>query len=196
MPEKTYTTFEVSRICGVYPTTVINWVKQAKLPAFVTPGGHRRIKRDDLVAFLKKYNFPTPPELSASRKRVLIVDDDADFARTMAKAFEKHRSEFEPVVMTNGIEALVSLGKRTPDLVILDVVMPIVDGGTVCATLKESPETKGIKIIAVSGKKLQDRQVKYFRAKADAFLTKPFDMDDLVKKAADLLRVDLAAPTY
>jgi excisionase family DNA binding protein len=194
MAEKTYTTFEVSRICGVYPTTVINWVKQQKLPAFVTPGGHRRIKRDDLVVFLKKYNFPTPVELSASRRRIMVVDDDVSFARMIEKAFEKYRSEFEVVVINSGIEALIALGKRAPDLVILDVVMPVVDGATVCATLKANPETRHVRILAITGKKLADRQLKFLRSNADGLMVKPFDVEAMVKKAADILRVDLPVP--
>ena len=56
--EKTYTTFEVSRLCGVFPSTVIYWANKRKLKVFKTPGGHRRITRDYLISFMTKHEFP------------------------------------------------------------------------------------------------------------------------------------------
>jgi len=74
---KTYTTFYISKICDVYPTTVANWIDEGKLKAFTTPGGHRRVSADDLKEFLKKYNMPVPEKLfSNGKKKVLAVDDD------------------------------------------------------------------------------------------------------------------------
>jgi excisionase family DNA binding protein len=191
MAKKTYTTFEVGEICGVYPTTVINWVNQKKLGAFVTPGGHRRIRREILVEFLKKYNFPTPVELLGTRRRVLIVDDDPGFAKMLQKAFQRHAEQFDSEVVPNGIEALVRLGKNPPDMIILDVVMPAVDGSTVCATLRANPETRGIRILAVTGKALSDEQKKFIRSKSDGLYRKPFDPNSLVRRAAEVLRMEL-----
>ena len=65
-----YTTHQVSKFCGVYPTTVINWVEEEKLPAYTTPGGHRRIKRDDLIKLMKKNNMPIPEELAKESMRL------------------------------------------------------------------------------------------------------------------------------
>jgi excisionase family DNA binding protein len=191
VPKKTYTTFEVGEICGVYPTTVINWVNQDKLPAFVTPGGHRRIRREDLVTFLQKYNFPTPPELLGSRRRVLIVDDEAACAQMMRRVFEAYPEQFEVIELHNGIEALVSIGRTPPDLVVLDVVMPIVDGGTVCSTLRGNPDTRSIRILAITGKKLPDRTARFIRANTDGLFQKPFKTEALLQRAADLLKVSL-----
>jgi excisionase family DNA binding protein len=191
MAKRTYTTFEVGEICSVYPTTVINWVNQKKLPAFVTPGGHRRIRREDLVEFLKKYNFPTPVELLGSRRRILIVDDDVAFARMLMKAFERHNDQFDTQVIHNGIEALVALGKKPPDLVLLDVVMPIVDGSTVCATLRANPDTRHIRIIAMTGKRLPDETTKFIRSKSDGLYRKPFDPSSIVRRAAEVLKMEL-----
>ena len=73
----------------------------------------------------------------------------------------------------NGIEALVAIGKQPPDLMVLDVVMPVVDGATVCATLRSHPEPRRIKILAVSGKKLTGRVTRFIRSKSDGFFRKP-----------------------
>jgi excisionase family DNA binding protein len=191
MAKKTYTTFEVGEICSVYPTTVINWVNQKKLPAFVTPGGHRRIRREDLVEFLKRYNFPTPVELLGSRRRVLIVDDDVAFSKMLLKAFDRHNDQFDAQVINNGIEALVSIGKKSPDLMLLDVVMPVVEGATVCATLRANPDTRHIRIIAMTGQKLSDDKTKFIRSKSDGLYRKPFDPGSIVRRAAELLKMEL-----
>ena len=77
-----YTTHEISRFCNVYPTTVINWIKDGMLPAYTTPGGHRRIKREDILHLMKKNNMPIPDELSKTGKdRVLVIDDDPKILR-------------------------------------------------------------------------------------------------------------------
>lgn len=192
MAKKVYTTFEVGEICGVYPTTVINWVNQRKLPAFVTPGGHRRVRREDLVDFLRKYKFPTPTELLGSRRRVLIVDDDAPFAKMLGRAFERHKEQFDVEVLNNGIEALVSIGRRPPDVAVVDVVMPMVDGQAVCSTLRACHDTRNVRIVAITGKKLPDHVAKFIRSKSDGLYRKPFEPYSLVRRVADILRLELA----
>ncbi len=71
-----FTTFEISQICEVNPTTVQNWVKGKKLRAYSTPGGHRRVRREDLVAFMREFGLPIPRELEP--RLVLIVDDERE----------------------------------------------------------------------------------------------------------------------
>ncbi len=191
MALKTYTTFEIGRICGVYPTTVINWVKQKKIPAFSTPGGHRRVRHEDLIEFLKEYNFPVPPELRADRKRVLIVDDDPAMGKLLLKAFEPYAETFDVRLCEDGVEALVAVGQRPPDLILLDVVMPVVDGSRVCATLKNNPDTKHIRIFVMTGKRLPERAERFLRRTADGFFSKPFDVRAMLRLAADRLKVTL-----
>ena len=120
------------------------------------------------------------------------MDDDLSFARMIEKAFRRPKGVFETKVITNGIEALVALGKKPPDLVVLDVVMPVVDGSTVCATLRANPDTRHIKILAVTGKRLPQSTSRFIRSKTDGFFKKPFDPKDLVRKAAEVLRVEAA----
>src|SRR5437773_11375754 len=77
------TTFEISEICEVNPTTVQNWVRENKLRAFVTPGGHRRVRRGDLIAFLKKFGMPLPRGLEDEDRLVLVVDDARDICNLL-----------------------------------------------------------------------------------------------------------------
>ena len=73
-----YTTHEVSRLLHVNPRSVINWIEQSLLPSYRTPGGHRRIRREDLLAFLRKHQIPTPEALVEGKFNVLIVDDEQE----------------------------------------------------------------------------------------------------------------------
>jgi excisionase family DNA binding protein len=189
MPEKTYTTYEIAGFCDVYPSSVINWIDDGKLKAYVTPGGHHRVTREDLLKFLKQFNIPIPAELEEREKRVLIVDDDAEMARLIEKAFRKHAKDLRPEVCHTGVDALLRIGQDVPDLVILDIVLPKMDGFLVCKMLKTRPETRSIKIIGISGKKVPITEKNLSEYSLDAFFSKPLDLVELLAKSSELLRV-------
>lgn len=190
MPEKTYTTHDIARFCDVYPSSVAKWINDGELRSYQTVGGHHRVTREDLAAFLRRLRIPPPPELS-SIIRVLIVDDDAEVARVLERAFSRRPELFQTEVCHDGIEALIRIGQKPPDLVILDVVLPKMDGVQVCRVLKTKPETRGIKVIAISGRSTPSTEKKLAAVKVDAFFRKPLDQDELLAKAAGLLRLDL-----
>lgn len=185
--ERTFTTFEVARACGVFHTTVINWVNKGKLKARVTPGGHRRIPLSELVGFMKKYDMPVPPDVEDEHKRVLVLDDEPMMTRLIEKGFAKHKERYAVEVANNPVEALVRVGKRLPDLLILDLMMPVMDGFQVCQVLKSSPLTKDVKIVAISGRKLTGSQQDFLAKNADQFFQKPFEMAALVSAVDKLL---------
>lgn len=177
MPKRSYlTTFEISRICEVNPTTVQNWVKEKKLPAHVTPGGHRRIRREDLVRFLREFSMPIPLELGTPPPLVLVVDDEQDIIDLVTAALQSGGQALEIVGATSGVEALLIIGERKPDLVILDILMPGMNGIEVCQTLKASPVTRNLRIVAVSGRHDPDLRARVLAAGADHFFTKPLDL--------------------
>lgn len=188
MREKTFTTFQVAEICGVYPSTVINWVKRNQLPAYTTPGGHRRILESDLQAFLEKYKFPMPEWLPLGKRRVLVVEDDPAVGQLLLKAFKRAAPELEVRWLKDGVEALLALGQEPPDLVVLDVVMPNVDGGHVLATIRSSANTARTRVIGITGKRLAPEKLEYMEKNTDAFFLKPFDVKALCDKGLSLLR--------
>ena len=177
MPKRSYlTTFEVSRLCEVNPTTVQNWVKENKLPAHVTPGGHRRIRKEDLVRFLRDFGMPIPPELSALPPLVLVVDDEQDIIDLVTAALQSGEQTLEIAGARSGVEALLIMGERKPDLVILDIMMPGMNGIEVCQTLKASSVTRNLRIVAISGRHDSDLRARVLAAGADRFFTKPLDL--------------------
>jgi len=190
---RTYTTHEVAHICNVYPTTVIGWIKKNKLRAFATPGGHRRVLRSDLVNFLKQFGFPVPEELGARRKRVLVVEDEESVGRLLCKALRRQSDDVQVDWTRDGIGALLALGKNPPDLLILDVVIPVVDGPGVLASLRADPQTRKIKVIGITGKRLPPDKTAFVKRHVDCFFFKPFDMAKFAEKAMGLLGIASAA---
>src|SRR5713226_4530514 len=122
-----YTTHEVSRLLQVNPRSVINWIEQSRLPSYRTPGGHRRIRRDDLLAFLRKHQIPTPAPLIDGAFSVLIVDDEEEIAGMLRTYFQR-QGGYEISSASDGISALMEVGRIKPDLLILDIMIPGVDG--------------------------------------------------------------------
>ena len=186
-----YTTFEIGEICGVFPSTVINWIKDGRIKASYTPGGHRRVVQADLLEFMKKLGYPIPLEMGGAWKRILIVDDEKTVCRMIQRAFRDYAALFKTETLSSGIDALVEIGKSRPDLVILDVVMPVIDGASLCASLKANPVTRDIKLIGITGKRLPGTKLRFIKKNTDAFFRKPLDIQKLLAKSAFLLRVSL-----
>ena len=180
-----YTTHEVSRLLHVNPRSVINWIEQSLLSSYRTPGGHRRIRHDDLLAFLRKHQIPTPASLIDGQFYVLIVDDEQEIT-DLIRTFLERQGGYDISSASDGITALIEVGRVKPDLLILDLMIPGVDGIEVCRRIKADSTNKAA-IIAVSG--TAENEKKVLQAGADAFMLKPIDLDRLYTEAQRLLRV-------
>ena len=181
-----YTTHEVSRLLQVNPRSVINWIDQNLLPSYRTPGGHRRIRRDDLVAFLRKHQIPTPASLiDGGNFNMLIVEDEDEIAHII-KTFFDRLGGFEVSTASDGITALIEVGRNKPDLLILDIMIPGVDGIEVCRRIKADPATATV-IIAISGQPELEKKIR--QAGADVFMAKPVNLEKLETEVRHLLRI-------
>ncbi len=183
-----FTTFEISQICEVNPTTVQNWVKEKKLKAYVTPGGHRRIRRQDLEEFLRKFGMPIPARIVRGLPYVLIVDDETVVRDLLTSVMKSGDIDVEVAVAGGGVQALLMIGERKPDLLILDIIMPDLDGFEVCRRLKETPATQGIKIVAITGDHNPAVRDSILKAGADLFCSKPLDVAQFRKDCLKLIR--------
>jgi excisionase family DNA binding protein len=183
-----YTTFEISQICGVNPTTVQNWVKGKKLRAFQTPGGHRRVSREDLIAFMKEFGMPIPPSLSLDTPVIMLVDDEIDILEMLESVMTSGDEEAKIVKAQSGVEALLLIGENKPSLLILDIMMPGMNGYEVCQKLKSNPSTQNIKIIAITGDHDPAIKEHVLRAGADLFFTKPIDVMEFRKQCFGLIQ--------
>lgn len=184
--KKFFTTSEMAEICGVAHTTVIRWIGEKKLKAHETPGGHRRIERGDLLDFLKRFNMPVPASLANARFRVLVVDDEKAMLSMMHKMFEGYQDGIELHMATHGMVALMLIGKIPFNLVILDVLMPDMDGIEVCRALKRNPDIADMKIIAITGKQLTEEQEEYLNRNTECLLRKPFSPSVLIERIDEI----------
>jgi excisionase family DNA binding protein len=182
-----YTTFEISQICGVNPTTVQNWVKGKKLRAFQTPGGHRRVSREDLIAFLKEFGMPVPDDLSQDPPVVMLVDDEIDILDMLESVMKSGDEEVKIVKAQSGIEALLTIAENKPSLLILDIMMPGMNGFEVCQKIKSNPSTQNIRIIAISGDHDPEIRKRILGAGADLFYTKPIDVVEFRRQCLGLI---------
>ena len=107
-----FTTFEISQICGVNPTTVQNWVKRKQLKAFKTPGGHRRVRREDLIAFMKEFGMPFPEGFSQNPPLVMIVDDEKDILDMLEDLLKSGEDSINVVRAQSGVAALLMIGEH------------------------------------------------------------------------------------
>ena len=182
---------DAARHCRVSRFTVLKWVREGKLRAFTTPGGHHRIERDDLVRFLKEFGFPVPAALGqASPPRVLIVDDEVGVTDFLARALEKDpEMSYEVLTTQSGYEACLLVGERKPDLVVLDIKMPGIDGIEVCRRIRENPTTSATRIIAVTGYASEENIEAIRNAGAEVCLEKPLDVSDFIDTVHQVLGV-------
>ncbi len=188
MSEKTYTTFDLAKILDVYPTTVAKWIDEQKVKAFTTPGGHRRIREEDLLRFLKEHKMPIPVELQQDgRKRVLIVDDERPVINVISKVLKKFSDKYVVSSASDGFQAGEMVHDFKPDLVILDLRLPGINGFKVCSRIKKNENTRHIKIMAITGYDTPEYRKRILKAGADDYLAKPFDINTLADKVEKLL---------
>jgi excisionase family DNA binding protein len=148
-----FTTFEAAKLCHVSPLSIINWVNAGRLPAFRTPGGHRRIRKEDLLRFMRDNAIPIPDELKegSGRHRVLVVDDEASIREVLAQYLSSRQNPYEVMTAAEGFEAGRLVATFRPDVVLLDLRMPGLDGFQVCRTIKADPETSATIVLAMTG---------------------------------------------
>ena len=188
-----FTVNQVSELLQVSPQTIVNWIEAGKLEAYKTPGGHRRIKKSALEAFVEHHDMPIfgpppdPDEGGNKMKKILVVDDDQVIVATITAGLEEDPHEYEVINAADGFEAGIQVSHFKPDVLILDIMMPDIDGYEVCRKLKSSEETKHIKIIVLSGYLDEESYKKMREYGADLCFSKPLPLDKLKEEIARLL---------
>ena len=173
-----FTTFEAAKLCHVSPLSIINWVNAGRLAAFRTPGGHRRIRREDLVMFMRENGLPLPDELKqgSGRRKVLIVDDEASICELIAEHLSSRPEDpFEASTASDGFEAGRLVATFRPEVVILDLRMPGLDGFQVCKTIKADPETAATMVIAMTGYHTPETEARILECGAIRCFAKPVE---------------------
>ncbi|MDD4888801.1 MAG: response regulator [Phycisphaerae bacterium] len=178
---KSYSTRAVADLLGVSVGSVANWIDQERLRAGRTPGGHRRVTAADLAAFIRQQNLPMPAELQRNSRRILVVDDDPAVRQWLVQMIQAALPDWEVIEAPDGYAAGELVGSRKPDVVLLDLNMPGVDGFEVCRRIKGNQDTRHANVIAISGEFSPDRQAAIRDCGASAFLAKPLIAGEVLK---------------
>ncbi len=183
--KKVFTTREVGNFCGVDLTTVINWIKQDKLKAYKTAGGHRRIKREDLRKFMEKYSMPIPEEIKeADGKKILVVDDDPNILNLISNTLKKLPENYRMATAADGFEAGQKLALFKPTHIILDIRLPGMDGYEIIKKIRIN--NNGEKIIAITAYGNKESRDRVLKLGANRYIAKPFSSDELLEAIKSL----------
>ena len=183
-----FTTGDAAEICNLSQQTIIRCFDAGRLQGFRIPGSKfRRIPRESLLKFMKENNIPTD-KFGTGRKKILIVDDDPDIVELMVDVFT-HDGRFEVKTTSSGYQAGVLTQQFRPDIIILDYMLPDVNGNIVCQTIKQNPQFEDIRIVIVSGVVNESQIGELLQAGASDFIRKPFDVATLVDKVVGTLQM-------
>lgn len=188
MSRRYYTTFEASHFLGVSLPTVVNWIKANRLKAHRTPGGHRRIARDELAAFIRRHGMPMPPELAeegAAARVLVLVDHKGQAEQLIAVA---RRAGFDVETTQSGFAAGLAIGRFKPDILLFDLATVGDDAFKAIAELRANEGTTTLPAIAIAGARDDRAKRKSQSAGFNGFMQKPLDADDLQRRVDEALR--------
>jgi len=182
------TTGEAAEICRVSQQTIIRCFDAGRLEGFRIPGSRfRRIPRPSLIKFMKENNIPLDA-LESGKKKVLVVDDDDEIIELIVDVLVRD-GRFDIKTASSGYDAGVLTQQFRPDLILLDYMLPDVNGNIVCQTIRRNPEFESIKIVIVSGVIKQDEIDHLLKSGAEDFIRKPFDIGEFTDKIAAVLQM-------
>lgn len=187
-----FTTGEAAKICKVSQQTIIRCFDSGQLKGFRVPGSRfRRIPRDVLYKFMKDNGIPTDA-LESGKRKALVVDDDQDLVDLLTDVLEAD-GRFEVRAVNNGFDAGMMVKEYRPDVIVLDVMLPDINGKEVCQRVRSDSTLDDVKIICISGMVEADRINELKEAGANDFLQKPFEMETALQRVCKLLDMSVGS---
>lgn len=188
--KEVFTTGEAARICKVSQQTIIRCFDSGQLRGFRVPGSRfRRIPREELIRFMKEHGIPMDALLEEDQVKVLVVDDDRDLLELIKDVLERE-NKFLVRTATTGFEAGMAVKEFHPDVIVLDVMLPDINGKEVCRRIKADPSLRDVKILCISGMVERRKVTELKKAGADDFLAKPFDFRTLIERICELVDIE------
>ena len=191
MPTKTvFTTGEAAKICKVSQQTIIRCFDSGQLKGFRVPGSRfRRIPREQLFSFMRDNGIPTDA-LESGKRKVLIVDDDEELVELIEDVLVRD-GRFEVRTVNNGFDAGMMVKDYRPDIIVLDVMLPDINGREVCQRVRSDKAMDDVRIICISGMVEEDKVGELHAAGANDFLQKPFEVERLVDRMCQHLDIEV-----
>ena len=181
-----FTTGEVAEVCKVSQQTVIRCFDSGRLGGFRVPGSRfRRIPRESLIQFMKENNIPLD-QLEMGKRRVLVGDDDPAIVEMLVELLERD-GRFEVQTAATGFDAGLRTKEFRPDVIVLDYMLPDINGNGVIRSIRSDPAMSAVKIIIVSGVVSREAVAALLECGANDFMQKPFSIEQLVKKITELV---------
>ncbi|HAC08952.1 MAG: response regulator [Phycisphaeraceae bacterium] len=173
------TTGEAAELCNVSQQTIIRCFDNGRLTGFRVPGSRfRRIPRAELIRFMKANEIPVEL-LDGDLTRILVVDDDPSIVRIIGEMLERE-DRFEVRTASTGYDAGMMTREFRPNIILLDYMLPDVNGNVVCQRIKADPDLADTRVVIISGVVRQEEIDELMAAGADAFIPKPFQVDALI----------------
>jgi len=187
-----FTTGEAAKVCKVSQQTIIRCFDSGQLKGFRVPGSRfRRIPREQLFMFMKENKIPTDA-LESGKRRLLVVDDDVELVELITDVLERD-GRFEVRSVNNGFDAGMMVKDYKPDLIVLDVMLPDINGKEVCQRVRSDKTMDTVQIICISGMVEEDKVEELRQAGANDFMRKPFEVDRLIERICRLLEIETVA---
>jgi excisionase family DNA binding protein len=186
-----FTTGEAAKICKVSQQTIIRCFDSGQLKGFRVPGSRfRRIPRDQLYNFMRDNGIPTDA-LESGKRKILLVDDDVELVELINDVLEKD-GRFETRIANNGFDAGMMVKEYHPELIVLDIMLPDINGKEVCQRVRGDSTMDDVKIICISGMVEEDKIADLKASGANDFLQKPFEVEQLIERMCQLLEIETA----
>jgi excisionase family DNA binding protein len=186
-----FTTGEAAKICKVSQQTIIRCFDSGQLKGFRVPGSRfRRIPRDVLYRFMKENGIPTDA-LESGKRKAVVVDDDEELVELIRDALQND-GRFEVRTANNGFDAGMIVKEYRPDVIVLDVMLPDINGKEVCQRIRSDSTLDDVKVVCISGMVEADKIGELKAAGANDFIQKPFEVEHLIDAICKLL--DMEAP--
>jgi excisionase family DNA binding protein len=182
--KQSFSTSEVAKYCHVTADTIRKWAEAGRIHVFKTPGGHRRIRREDLVRFLRENDIPLHEDLDNSGVKILVVDDEKSVISVIRRFLERAQTPFQIEIAMDGYDAGHQVATFHPDVIFLDLRLPGLDGFEVCRRIKADPESSRTNVIAMTGYYEGDVAQRIVDLGAIMLMQKPFTPDDLRRALA------------
>ncbi len=185
---------EVAPYCHTSVWTIYRRIKQGALGCIRAGGGRIvLIPVEEVRRFLTANGMPIPPDIVdvPTRTRVLLVDDDEKLVRSLERYFN-HKEEFEFRSATSGFAAGVALKTFQPKVILLDIMLGDMDGRELLRVVRQDPEHRNARVIAMSGYVKDAETESLFTAGFDDYVPKPFALPDLLARITKVL----AAPVH
>jgi len=179
---------QVAELLMVSPATVRHWAEKGDLKALLTPGGHRRFLPEDVEKFTLHRSLTLNTKDSGAL-RVLIVDDDEQIRTYLEQLLACYPSQVVTQTASNGFMAGIMVSEFCPHVVLLDLMMPGLNGFQVCKDLKASSSTQNIRVIAMTGYPSSDNVNEILNVGAEICLSKPFS-SEVLRQQLGLVRAE------